>query len=90
MEKLKKIREESGMSGRALARLIGIKEARYGHYETGRRALPVDVAKKIGKALNINWWEIYEWERDRHERRKMWSLWKNHKWLLSRQRDYEA
>lgn len=60
MDKLRKFREEAGLSNRALAKLIGIKEARYGHYETGRRALPVDVAKKIGKALNINWWEIYE------------------------------
>lgn len=60
MKKLREFREDAGISGRELARLVGIKEARYGHYETGRRSLPVDVAKRIGKALDINWWEIYE------------------------------
>lgn len=60
MDKLRKFREEAGLSNRALAKLIGIKEARYSRYETGKRTLPIDIAKKIGKALNINWWEIYE------------------------------
>ncbi len=60
MEKLKEIRENAGLSRRELSRLIEIKEARYGHYENVRRELPVSIAKKIGKALEINWWEIYE------------------------------
>ena len=60
MEKLKEIRENACLSRRELSRLIGIKEARYGHYEIGRRELPVSIAKKIGKVLEINWWEIYE------------------------------
>ena len=60
MEKLKEIRENAGLSRRDLSRLIGVKEARYGHYEIGRRELPVEIAKKIGKVLEINWWEIYE------------------------------
>lgn len=60
MERLKEIRERTGLSRRELSRLIGIKEARYGHYENGRRELPVSIAKKIGEILNINWWEIYE------------------------------
>lgn len=33
MKKLKEIRENTGLSRRELSRLIGIKEARYGHYE---------------------------------------------------------
>ena len=37
MKKLKAIRENAGLSRRDLSRLIGIKEARYGHYENGRR-----------------------------------------------------
>ena len=60
MKKLKEIRENAGLSSRELSRLIGIKEARYGHYENERRELPVSIAKKIGKVLKINWWEIYE------------------------------
>lgn len=60
MERLKEIREKTGLSRRELSKLVGIKEARYGHYENGRRELPVSIAKKIGEILNINWWEIYE------------------------------
>lgn len=60
MKKLKEIRINAGLSRRELSRLIGIKEARYGHYENGIRELPVSIAKKIGKVLKINWWDIYE------------------------------
>ena len=60
MKKLKEIRENAGLSRRELSKLIGIKEARYGHYENGRRELPVSIAKKIGEVLEIKWWEIYE------------------------------
>lgn len=60
MERLKEIREKTGLSRRELSKRIGIKEARYGHYENGRRELPVSIAKKIGKVLKIRWWEIYE------------------------------
>ena len=60
MKKLREIRENAGLTQKELAELIGIKKARYGHYEVGRRKLPVEIAKKIGKVLETNWWEIYE------------------------------
>lgn len=60
MEKLKEIRENAGLTQKQLASLIGIGKSRYGHYEIGRRQLPVSIAKKIGEVLEINWWEIYE------------------------------
>ncbi|MDD7351955.1 MAG: helix-turn-helix transcriptional regulator [Peptoniphilaceae bacterium] len=60
MNRLKEIRENAGLTSRELSSLIEIKEARYGHYENGRRELPVSIAKKIGKVLKIRWWEIYE------------------------------
>ena len=60
MKKLREIRENAGLTRRQLAEFIGIKEARYGHYENGRRELPVSIAKKIGEVLEINWWELYE------------------------------
>ena len=60
MKKLREIRENTGLTQRELAGLIGIDKSRYGHYEIGRRELPVIIAKKIGKVLEINWWEIYE------------------------------
>lgn len=60
MERLKEIREEAGLTQKQFAKLIGISKSSYGHYEIGRRKLPVEIAKDIGKALDINWWELYE------------------------------
>lgn len=60
MEKLRKIRENAGLTQKQLASLVGIGKSRYGHYEIGKRKLPVEIAKDIGKALGINWWELYE------------------------------
>ncbi len=60
MKKLKEIRENAGLTQNQLASLVGIGKSRYGHYEIGRRQLPVSIAKKIGKVLEVNWWEIYE------------------------------
>ncbi|MDU3456670.1 MAG: helix-turn-helix transcriptional regulator [Peptoniphilus harei] len=60
MKKLKEIRENAGLTQKQLASLIGISKSRYGHYEIGRRKLPIEIAKDIGKALDINWWELYE------------------------------
>lgn len=60
MERLKETRKKAGLTQKQIAKLIGISKSSYGHYEIGRRKLPVEIAKNIGKALNINWWELYE------------------------------
>lgn len=60
MERLKETRKKAGLTQKQIAKLIGISKSSYGHYEIGRRKLPVEIAKDIGKALNINWWELYE------------------------------
>lgn len=60
MERLKKTRKKAGLTQKQIAKLIGISKSSYGHYEIGRRKLPVEIAKDIGKALDINWWELYE------------------------------
>lgn len=60
MEKLKETRKKAGLTQKQIAKLIGISKSSYGHYEIGRRKLPVEIAKDIGKALDINWWELYE------------------------------
>lgn len=60
MEKLKEIRKKAGLTQKQIAKVIGISKSSYGHYEIGRRKLPVEIAKDIGKALDINWWELYE------------------------------
>lgn len=60
MEKLKETRKKAGLTQKQIAKLIGISKSSYGHYEIGRRKLPVETAKDVGKALDINWWELYE------------------------------
>lgn len=60
VDKLKKLREEKGLSQNKLAKIIGISGTRYQNYEKGIRKLPVEIAKIISKELEINWWEIYE------------------------------
>lgn len=60
MKKLKEIRENAGLTQKQLASRIGIGKSRYGHYEIGRRKLPIEIAKDIGRALDINWWDLYE------------------------------
>ena len=60
MERLKETRKKAGLTQKQIAKLIGISKSSYGHYEIGRRNLPVEIAKDIGKALDINWWELYE------------------------------
>lgn len=43
-----------------LAKQVGVNNRTISSYETGARDLPVKIAKKIGKVLNIDWWTLYE------------------------------
>lgn len=60
MKTLKEYREMAGLSQKDLAVRLGLKQQRYNHYERGRRELPVSIAKKIGRILEIDWWKLYE------------------------------
>ncbi|NLY09395.1 MAG: helix-turn-helix transcriptional regulator [Tissierellia bacterium] len=60
MQRLTDERVSKGFTKRELAKLIGIKEARYGHYENGKRKLPVEIAKRIGEVLEIDWKDLYD------------------------------
>lgn len=60
MKTLVKFRGKAGLSQTELANRAGITVGRYNHYETGKRELPVAIAKEIGKVLKIDWWLIYE------------------------------
>ena len=60
MKVLKKLRVVSGMSQEELAKKVGVNYRTISSYETGARDMPVRVAKKIGKVLNIDWWILYE------------------------------
>ncbi len=60
MKTLKEYRKKAGLSQKDLAEKVGLKQQRYNHYERGRRELPVNIAKKIGDVLEIDWWKLYE------------------------------
>ena len=44
MERLKETRKKAGLTQKQIAKLIGINKSSYGHYEVGRRKLPVEIA----------------------------------------------
>ena len=60
MKMLKELRVAFNMSQRELAEKVGVNHRTISSYETGARELPVNIAKKIGKVLNIDWWILYE------------------------------
>ena len=60
MKILKELRLDFNMSQRELAEKVGVNYRTISSYETGVRDMPVSVAKKIGKVLNIDWWLLYE------------------------------
>lgn len=60
MEKLKEIRISKNLKQNELAKKVGVNYRTISSYETGARDLPVKVAKRIGKVLQIDWWILYE------------------------------
>lgn len=58
--KLRDLRKEQGLNQTELGRLVGKKQRMISKYENEEVEMPVSVAKKIGKVLGINWWELYE------------------------------
>lgn len=58
--KLRKLRKEKGLNQTELGRLIDKKQRMISKYENEEVEMPVSVAKKIGKVLEIDWWELYE------------------------------
>lgn len=51
---LRAIRERSGLSVTALAKLAGIKQAHLSNIEAGRRRASAEVALKLAQALKID------------------------------------
>lgn len=60
MERLKEIRLDKNLKQNELAKKVGVNYRTISAYETGARDLPVKVAKKIGKVLQVDWWILYE------------------------------
>ena len=56
---MKTARQRLKMSQQELAMITGLTAASISRYETGTRHLPVEKAKIIAAALQINWTEFY-------------------------------
>lgn len=55
MNSLKEIRLSKKMSQNELANIIGVSIATISRYETGKRKISVESAKKLGEVLQVNW-----------------------------------
>lgn len=64
MEKLKEIRIAKNLKQNELAKKVGVNYRTISSYETGVRELPVNIAKKIGEVLEVDWWTLYEDKED--------------------------
>lgn len=53
-------RKKKNLSTQELGRLTGVSGATISRYETGKRKLPVEIAKKIAEILKISWWKLYD------------------------------
>lgn len=62
--KLVDLRKEKGITQLEVAELVGIQRAYYTMLEKGRRRPSVDVAKRIGLALDFDWTRFYESEQE--------------------------
>ena len=60
MINLKKIRTEKGLTQDALSIACEVQRTTISMIETGENKPSVDLAKKLGKVLNINWTEFFE------------------------------
>lgn len=57
---LNKILKEKGITAKKLSELTGIGISTIQKYSCKNRKISVDNAKKIAKALNIEWWKLFE------------------------------
>ena len=62
--KLNKILKEKKMSVKQLSEQTGINYGTMLKYSSGERNITVKAAKKIGKVLDVPWWEFFEEETD--------------------------
>lgn len=60
MQKLKKIRIDRKLTQQELADMVGIYRKDISNYENGKHEMRVDLAKRIGKVLEIDWRLLYE------------------------------
>lgn len=59
---MEKTRKAKGLTQQEVGERVGITQTRYSSYARGSRSLPVEIAKRIGKVLEVDWWRFYEEE----------------------------
>lgn len=59
-KKLKKLREEKGLSQAELAKMAGVSQTAISDVETGSKMPKLDTAMKICKALNVKLMDVVE------------------------------
>lgn len=57
---LKKLRTAKNMSQNEVAMKIGVTAATICRYESGKRKLPFEIAKKLADLFEIPWQQLYE------------------------------
>lgn len=62
MKNLKEIRESKNITQEKLAEMCGVVRQTIGNIETGMNKPSVSLAKKLGEALGVPWYELYEEE----------------------------
>ncbi len=60
MKKLKVEREKRKISQHQLGKMIGISQNFLCDIENGKRKLKPEVAQKIAKVFNVNWYDLYQ------------------------------
>lgn len=60
MSMIRIARERAKMSQVEVARAIGVTPAALCRYEKGVRKLPIDVAKRLGVLLDVDWWRLLD------------------------------
>ena len=53
-EQIKKVRQEKGLSQKALGQLLGVSQQHIAQYETGKRQIPLDALKKLAIFYNTS------------------------------------
>lgn len=57
---LEEQRRKAGLTQEEVAVVAGVTYQAIGHYEGGRRKLPIEVAKKIAPLLGVDWPQLFE------------------------------
>lgn len=52
-ERIKRLREQRGMTQEELADLVGVHQSKISHCETGARGISLDLAARIATALGV-------------------------------------